>query len=177
MLTMKKVIFLSWIFCCLGILGHTQKMEDYILTLKQDTLHGKILTEPSGLAPIIFIYERQRMNYHPSSIQFFGIFRDKEYQHFKTLKTKEGRAYFVQIIVVGKIKLYKYSEEHIFPNATLNRYVYLMGTADEALTTISSSSYQRILGDFLKEQPALLSKLENTAFEEIPQLIELYNEL
>ena len=73
--------------------------------------------------------------------------------------------------------LYKYSEEHIFPNATLNRYVYLMGTTDEVLTTISSSNYQRILGGFLEGQTALLSKLATTSFEEVPQLIRLYNRL
>lgn len=177
MLAMKKIYFLSWIFFGLSIWGHAQKMEGYILTLQQDTLYGKVLTEPSGLAPITFIYEKQRMNYHPSSIQFFGIFRNKEYQHFKALKTKEGRAYFVQIMSNGKLNFYKYSEEHIFTYATLNRYVYLMGTSDNQLTTLSSSSYQRILGDFLEGQPALLSKLEDTSFEEVPLLIELYNEL
>ncbi len=80
-------------------------------------------------------------------------------------------------MAVGNIKLYKYSEEHIFPNSTLNRYVYLMGTSDETLTTISSSNYQRILRGSLKEQPALLSKLANMSFEDVPQLIELYNDL
>ena len=174
---MKKSILLGWIFCCLSIWGHAQKMEGYILTLQQDTLYGKIVTASSGLSPITFTYEKQRMNYHPSSIQFFGIFRDKEYQHFKTLKSKNGGAFFVQIMVDDTIKLYKYSEEHIFPNATLNRYVYLMGASDETLTTISSSSYHRILSDFLEGQPALLSKLENVSFAEVPLLIELYNKI
>lgn len=174
---MKKGVLLGWLFCCLSICGHAQKMEGYILTLQQDTLYGKILIEPNGLAPITFIYEGQKMQYYPSSIQFFGIFRENKYQHFKTLKSNNGGAFFVQIMVVGKLTLYKYSEEHIFPNATLNRYVYLMGTIDEALTTISSSNYQRILGGFLEGQTALLSKLADTSFEEVPQLIRVYNRL
>lgn len=172
---MKKNILLGWIFCCLCIWGHAQKKEGYILTLQQDTLYGELLMESSGLAPITFIYEGQKMQYYPPSIQFFGIFRDKEYQHFKTLKSKNGRTFFVQRMAIGNITLYKYSEEHIFPNATLNRYVYLMGVSDEALTTISSSNYQRILGDFLEGQSTLLAKLADTSFEEVPQLIRIYN--
>jgi len=174
---MKKYTILSWIFCCLSLMGYAQSKQDYLLTLNQDTLYGKILTEQAGLAPIIFIYKRQKMNYHPSSIQFFGLFREQVYQHFKTLKSEKGRAFFVQIMATGNIKLYKYSEEHIFAYATLRRYVYLMGTTDDNLTSISSSSYQRILGNFLEDTPSLLAQLANTTFDEVPQLIKQYNAL
>lgn len=75
------------------------------------------------------------------------------------------------------MKLYKYSEEHIFPHSTRRRYVYLMGMTDNALTTLSSSSYHRILGDLLKDKPFLLKQLANTTFSEVPQLMEAYNKL
>ncbi len=174
---MKKEIILCWIFCGFSVWGFSQKTKDYLLTLKKDTLFGKILTEKRGLAPIVFVYGKQKMNYYPSSIQFYGIFRDKTYQHFKTLKSKEGKAFFVQIIANGNIQLYKYLEKHIYTHSTLRRYVYLMGRSDEQLMTISSSNYQRILGDFLKEQPSLLSKLTTVSFAEVPQLIHQYNQL
>jgi len=172
---MKKNMIISWIFCSLHLLGYAQPKEDYLLTLNQDTLFGKILTEANGLAAIKFIYKGKKMTYHPSSIQFFGIYREGRYQHFRTFKSEEGRAFFVQIMTIGKIKLYKYSEEHIFTDATLSRYVYLMRTTDDDLTTISSSSYQRILGDFLKDKPSLLAQLANTTFAEVPQLIKQHN--
>lgn len=174
---MKKDSLLIWIFCSLSFIGYTQQKQDYLLTLKQDTLYGKILSQSHGLAPITFIYESQKMNYHPTSIQFFGLFRNNIYQHFKTLRSEKGQAFFVQIIENNGIKLYKYKEEHIYPNSTLVRYVYLMGPTDDQLTTLSSSNYQRILNDFLKEEPALLAQLENTSFQEVPELIKQYNEL
>lgn len=174
---MKKDSLLIWIFCSLSFIGYTQQEADYLLTLKQDTLYGKILSQSTGLAPITFVYGGHKMNYHPISIQFFGIFRNNIYQHFKTLRSKKGQAFFVQIIANNGIKLYKYKEEHIYPNSTLRRYVYLMGPTDDQLTILSSSNYQRILNKFLKEEPALLAQLENTSFKEVPQLIEQYNKL
>ena len=116
------------------------------------------------------------MNYYPPSIQFFGVFRNNIYRHFKTLRSKKGQAFFVQIMANSRIKLYKYTEEHIYPNSTLKRYVYLMGPMDDQLITLSSSNYQRILNEFLKGKPALLAQLENTSFKEVPQLIKRYND-
>jgi len=164
-------------FCSFSFIGYAQQKGDYLLTLKQDTLYGKIVTNSNGLAPITFVYGGHKMNYHPPSIQFFGVFRNKRYQHFKTLKSKNGQAFFVQIMVNNGIKLYKYTEEHIYFNSILERYVYLMGPTDDELMTLSSSNYQRILGDFLKEKPFLLAQLENTSFEKVPQLLEQYNGL
>lgn len=171
---MKKEHLLSWIFCFISLLGYAQQKQDYILTLQQDTLYGRILTKPYGLAPITFIYGRDRMTYHPSSIQFFGIYRDKEFCHFKTLRSDEGKAIFVQILLDKPLKLYKYKEEHLLINATLKRYVYFMGLTDDQLITLSSSNYQRILSNFLKEKPILLSKLANVSFGEVPQLLAQY---
>lgn len=174
---MKKDSLLICFFCSLSFIGYAQQEADYLLTLKQDTLYGKILSKPYGLAPITFVYGGHKMNYHPTSIQFFGLFRNKTYQHFKTIRSEKGQAFFVQIMANNGIRLYKYKEEHVYPNNTLGRYVYLMGPTDDQLTTLSSSNYQRILNEFLKEEPALLAQLENTSFKEVPQLIEQYNKL
>ena len=173
---MKKCVYLCYIFCCFSFLSHAQKGKDYMLTLQKDTLFGDIFLQ-RGIDPIVFKHKGLKMNYHPSSIQFFGIFRNNGYQHFKVLRSKQGKAVFVEIMGIGKIYLYKYTEEHIFPNLTLNRYVYLMGESDEKLTTISSSSYQRILGHFFKKNPALLTQLATTSFAEVPKLIYQYNQL
>lgn len=80
---MKKAYVLSWIFCWLNLLGYAQSGKDYLLTLNQDTLYGKILTEPNGLAPITFIYEKQRMNYTPASIRFLEMINTNTSKHFK----------------------------------------------------------------------------------------------
>ena len=129
---MKKGILLGWVFWGLFQLGYAQEKKDYLLTLQQDTLYGKILTESYGSAPITFIYGKNKMIYQPSSIQFFGIYRDKNYRHFKSLTSEGGKSIFVQIMVNGPIKLYKYSEEHIHINTTQKRYVYFFGSADRS---------------------------------------------
>jgi len=172
---MEKGIYLCCIFCCLSFLSHAQKGKDYILTLQKDTLFGEILVT-QGIDPIAFKHQGHKMSYHPSSIKYFGIFRNKAYHHFKVLKSKEGKAVFVEIMATGKINLYKYTEKHIFPNSTLNRYVYLMGASDKQLITFSSSSYQRILGHFLKKRPSLLAQLTSSSFSEVPKLINQYNQ-
>ncbi len=174
---MKKNSLLIYFFCSLSLLGYGQQEKGYLLTLNRDTLHGKIKAESNGLAPITFVYEGHKMNYRPNSIQFFGIFRDNAYQHFKTLRSKKGQAFFVQVMVDDNIKLYKYAEEHIFPSSTLKRYVYLIGATDDQLTTLSSSNYQRILSEFFKENLPLLAQLKNTSFKEVPQLLKQYDKL
>lgn len=166
---------MCYIFCCLSFLSSAQKGKDYILTLQKDTLFGEILIN-QGIDPIAFKHQGHKMSYHPSSIQFFGVFRDEEYQHFKVFKSQEGKAVFVEIMATGKINLYKYTEKHIFPNSTLKRYVYLMGPSDGKLTTLSSSSYQRILRHFLKKRPSLLAQLTSASFTEVPNLINQYNQ-
>lgn len=171
---MKKSIFYCYFLCCLSFSSNAQNGKDYILTLQKDTLFGEILME-QGLDPIIFKHKGLKIQYYPSSIQFFGILKDNKYHHFKSLKSKYGRAVFAQIMATGKTQLYKYSEKHLFPNSTLSRFVYLMGATDNQLTTISSSSYQRILRDFFKDTSTLLSQLTNTSFDDVPKLIKQHN--
>ena len=172
---MKKELYCCFLFCCIIFLCKAQRGEDYILTLQQDTLFGKIEME-QGQDPITFSHNKKKINYHPSTIQYFGIFENKQYQRFKSLTSLGGKSIFVKILVEGKIKVYKYTEEHVYPNSTLNRYVYLMGYSDDALVTVSSSAYQRMVGYFLKEHPNLLLELANYSFDEVPQIIEQYNE-
>ncbi|MEM1121695.1 MAG: hypothetical protein AAGJ18_14685, partial [Bacteroidota bacterium] len=57
-----------------------------------------------------------------------------------------------------------------------DRHVYFFGASKEELTVVSSSNYRRILGAFFRAYPDLVVRLENTAFDEIPYLVELYNE-
>jgi len=174
---MKKNSLLIWIFCGLSFIGFAQKKADYLLTMKQDTLYGKVLTASNGLAPIQFVYGGHRMNYYPTSIEFFGVFRDNNYRHFKTLRSRRGQAFFVEIMVNDYMKLYKYKEEHINYKTTTIRYVYLVGPSDDKLTVLSSSTFQSTLGKFLKEKPNMLTALRETTFHELPQLIRHYNDL
>lgn len=52
------------------------------------------------------------------------------------LLTLQRDTLFGEIMATGKVHLYKYVEEHIFPNSTLNRDVYLIETFDKKLTTL-----------------------------------------
>lgn len=172
---MKIKIYYCILFCCFPLFAFTQTKKDYILTLKQDTLFGKIDVE-LGREPISFRYKKLQLIYHPSTIQSFGIFRQEQYHRFKTLKNATGdTSFFVEIMVEGKNNLYKFDDKYVFENRTL-RYLYIMENEANELFPISSSSYQRILGAILKDYPDLLLMLKQITFAQVPQLIKQYNE-
>lgn len=151
-----------------------QENRDYILTLQKDTIFGKIV-EREGKEPITFIHNKLKVYYHPSTIQSFGVFRENRYQRYKSLRSKEGQTFFVEILGQGKVNLYKYTELNIIKKAQVKRYVYMIDTHDHELIIFSSSTYQRILGTFLKEYPSLVAQLANCSYHEVPILIEQYN--
>lgn len=171
---MKIRILYCLLFCCLYASAFSQANKDYILTLQQDTLFGKIQVE-LGREPISFKYKKMNLDYHPSTIQSFGIFREKQYRRFKSMKSPSGNdAFFVEIMVEGKNNLYKFDDKYIFNNKQL-RYLYFMENEDNELFPISSSTYQHILGRVLKDYPNLLSMLEQSTFAQVPQIIKQYN--
>ncbi len=171
---MKKNIFLSFLFCCFVFLCNAQKDKDYILTLQKDTLFGKII-EREGREPITFTHGNSKVNYHPSTIQSFGIYRNDRYQKYKSIKSDGGRTFFVEVLLQGKINLYKFTEENVLKEGRVLRYVYMMDIPDNELIIFSSSTYQRILGAFFKEYPSLVTQLSNYSYHEVPRLIEQYN--
>ena len=171
---MKKYIFLSFLFCFFVFLCNAQENKDYILTLQKDTLFGKII-EREGREPITFTHRNLKVNYHPSTIQSFGVYRNDSYQRYKSLKSEGGRTFFVEILLQGKINLYKFTEENLLKEGRVLRYVYMLDTHDEDLIIFSSSTYQRILGAFFKEYPSLVAQLSNYSYHEVPRLIEQYN--
>lgn len=130
-----------------------------------------------GKAPITFVHQKQKITFHPTTIQSFGVFNGEAYQIYETLSSEKGQAIFVEVVAKGKANLYKYVEKRIATNSTQDRYVYFFGTSKEELTVISSSNYRRILGAFLSGHPSLIEQLERTAFDEIPNLIQSYNDL
>lgn len=146
-----------------------------MLTMQQDTIFGNIKME-QGLDPITLSYQGLKARYHPSSIQFYGVYRNNQYQHFKTITSKGGRSLFVEIMERGAVDLYKYSELHIRENEVYDRYIYLIKNIDDKLIYMSSSSYQRILANFLKKHPNLLTQLAISSYEEVPKLIKQYNQ-
>ncbi len=172
---MKIRIFYCLLFCCLHSFAFSQTNKDYILTLQQDTLFGRIQVE-LGREPISFKYKKMNLDYHPSTIQSFGIFREKQYHRFKSMKSPSGKAsFFVEIMVEGKNNLYKFDDKYVFDNKKL-RYLYFMESEAHGFFPISSSTYQRILGRVFKDYPNLLSMLEQSTFAQVPQIIKQYNE-
>lgn len=172
---MKIRIYLCLLFCCLHYFAFTQSKKDYILTLQQDTLFGKIQVE-LGRDPISFKYKKLNLDYHPSTIKSFGIFREKQYHRFKSMTSPSGNvSFFVEIMVEGKNNLYKFDDKYIMDNKKL-RYLYFMENEANELFPISSSTYQRILGRVLKDSPSLLTVLEQSTFAQVPQLIRKYND-
>ncbi|MEM1120469.1 MAG: hypothetical protein AAGJ18_08450 [Bacteroidota bacterium] len=142
--------------------------------MQKDTLFGKISMDV-GKLPITFIHHKRKFNYHPSTIQSFGIFAEKGYKIYETLKSKEGHSIFVEVMVQGKLNLYKYTEKRNLKESIRYRYVYFFGFSKDALSIMSSSSYQRILGEFFRAYPDVLSELKRTTFENVPSLMEYYN--
>ena len=172
---MKKTLLIICFLVGFLVQNFAQVNKDFILTLNQDTLYGEI-TIYRDKSPIIFKYHKKKMRYHPNTLQAFGILENDEYHQFKSLKSQNGIAVFAQLMTEGPLYLYKYREQHVYSSHTLERYVYFLGESDKNLTTLSSSSYKRILGQLFNKYPNFLAKLNASSFSEVPKIISFLNQ-
>lgn len=174
---MKNSIVLIIFWCFLPLSLISQAPKDYILTMQRDTLFGKIKSNMDWES-ITFVHNKKKINFHASTIKYFGIFREGKYRRYKSIKDVDGVDLFVQILNEGKIKLYKAEEQYFrFSRFTYFNRVYYVGPSDDNLVMMDEEDYHNFINVIIRENPHLKKELKQLSFDELSKLVAMYNQL
>ncbi len=172
---MKKRILLLVLLSGFLTVSFAQKNKDYILTLRKDTVFGKISLNPAD-QHITFTHHRKRIYFHPKTLQAFGIQnKDGSYRMYKSITNLRGKSMFVEILDEGPVKLYKYNKSEEVAQVKRHRKLYYIGRSDQRLATLTPDTYTRTMKVLLKDHPTLLAKAEKISYNQVPELVASYN--
>ena len=169
---MNKVILLLGIFFFLSFALPAQEGKDFILTLRKDTLYGKIKLNLKANM-LTFDYRGNKVSFQAKTIEEFGIFRKGQTHVFKTITNNRDEEIFVEVLAEGTLNLYRYftSGNSLYEEDTVG-YRYYLNKLNEGYIRVSPRSYKNILKKMVKNQPYLLAQ-----FEDVPRIIQAYNNL
>jgi len=173
---MKKVILFIVLTSCILTTSFGQKNQDFILTLRKDTIFGKISISPED-QHITFKHKRKRVYFHPKTLQAFGVKEKKGgYKMYKSITNLKGRSMFVEILDEGPVKLYKYNKSEEVAKTKYRKNLYYIGLSDETLSTLTPETYTLTMKVLLKDHPSLLAKAEKISYNQVPDLVASYNQ-
>jgi len=170
---MIQKITISFICCLLSISMSAQQGEDFILTLNQDTLYGKVKFSRNDKS-VIFYHKKGKIKFQAATIGYFGLHEKNKMKVYKVARMYPREDVFVEVITEGEINLYYYDtrESKHYINGDL--YRYFISNSELEPIKMSPRSYKSILKYFLKEQPDLLEELQD--YEDVPRIIKKYNQ-
>ena len=171
----KRILTIGLLLSVLSIVI-AQKNKDYILTLRKDTLFGKIKTNFQSEL-ITFIYKRKKVYFHPSTIKSYGIYDRRKYLRFKSIKNSSGDWLFVQILDEGKVKLYRYKRYVTTTEATYLKDLYYIGRSDDRLISIKRETFEQVMKGLILHHPSLLPQVNESTFKDVPAIVASYNRL
>lgn len=169
---MKKNFILSSIFLILPLFLCAQSGKDFILSLNQDTLFGKI-TFSLKAETISFKHKGKKTNFHISTLTYFGVNRNGKNLVYKTLINHWKEYIFVQVLSEGKLDLYHYDTKYNERYTRSDPYRYYIGNTDIYPIRMSPRSYRHILERMITDQSSLLAQQYN--YEDVPKIIKQYN--
>ncbi len=169
---MKKNFTLFWILIILPLSVYGQKGKDFILTMKQDTLYGKVKFN-NKLDGITFRYKGEKIEFHASTITYFGVKNKGITRVYKTLINNWEEYIFVEVIDEGKLNLYYYDTAGNDRYTSADPFRYYIGDSDIYPIRMSPRSYKSMMKMMFKGQPNLLAELSD--YEDVPRIIKEYN--
>ena len=169
---MKKNFTLIGLFCFLPLLLSAQQGQDFILTLSKDTLYGKIkFSTKSDL--IIFKYKGKKVEFHASTIDYFGIYEKGQVDIYKTLLNNWEEYIYVKVLDEGKLNLYYYDTAGNHRYTSADPYRYYIGREDLYPIRMSPRAYKNMMKWMVTDHPDLLAQMGN--YEDVPRIIRTYN--
>ncbi len=172
----KRFVLLTFLSCICAFV-FAQKNKDFILTMNQDTVFGKV-TLNTSVAHITFKHKRKRVYFHPKTLKAFGIYdKNTGYKYYKSITNARGTSMFVEVLVEGSFKLYKYEKTEMIANSKYTKNLYYIGRTDERLSTITPDSYENAIKVLVRDHPTLSVEAEQSSFQEFPNLIASLNQL
>lgn len=170
---MNRKITISFICCLLSISMSAQQGADFILTLNQDTLYGKIKFSRNDKS-VTFRHNKKKTKFKATTINYFGLQDQNEMKVYTVATLYPREDVFVEVITEGEVNLYYYDTRQSKHYIDGDEYRYFVGNSELEPIKISPRSYKGILKYFLKEQPALLNELQD--YEDVPRIIKKYNQ-
>ena len=169
---MKQKITISFVCFLLSISMFAQKGKDFILTMNQDTLYGKIKFSRKDKS-VTFYHKKGKTKFRASTIGYFGLHERNKIKVYKIVRMFPREDVFVEVITEGKINLYYYDTRESKHYINGDKYRYFVSNSELEPIKISPRSYKNILKVFLKEQAALLDEVQD--YEDVPRIIKKYN--
>lgn len=169
---MNKKFTLIGIVLLLPMFLLAQKGKDFILTMNQDTLYGKIkFNQKSDI--ISFQYKGEKVEFHASTINYFGVHRKGTTRIYKTLINNWKEYIFVEVLSEGRLNLYYYDTAGNHRYTSADPYRYYIGNNDIYPIRMSPRAYKNLMKMMVKDSPDLLAQMGT--YEDVPRIIKKYN--
>lgn len=161
---MKKIIVTLFVVWSLAADG-----QDYVVTLKNDTLRGKAKIMGYDLIDHIQISENKKKSQF-TAIQVRSAFIGNQY--YQPVRTENGYQ-MMQLVKPGFLGLYFARR----PNGLSYEVQYLV-KRDGSSTEIPNLSFKKIMSNFLKDCPVMKEKIEKGELgrKNMDQLVTEYNQ-
>ena len=172
---MKRNFTLSLISLLFPLFLFAQQGKGFILTMKQDTLYGKVRIN-NKLDGISFQYEGKKVELHASTITYFGLKKNGTTRIYKTLINNWEEYIFVEVLAEGKLNLYHYDTAGNDRYTRSDPYRYYIGSSNIYPIRMSPRSYRslmKMMVRIVEEEPELLGQLAD--YEDVPRIIRKYN--
>jgi len=171
---MNKKMLLLWIGILLSSLLFAQEEKDFFLTMQGDTLYGKIKLDRRSNT-IAFQYQGDKITFHASTIESFGIYKKGKYRTYKTIQNNNKKEVFVEVLTEGALNLYRYNTSGDERYQKEDSFRYFICEEDTVVMRVTPKSYKVILKRCCKDQPQLLT--QRIDYQDVPRIIKAYNDL
>jgi hypothetical protein len=162
---MKKCLFISIILLSFGI---SNAQDNYVITLKSDTLRGDIkLLSYSNLDRVQVVNNGKKENF--SALQIYLIY--KEGETYKAVKY-ENSIRLMKILQQGFLTLYAYQPPNVY------RYDgRFLVKQDGTSMDLPNINFKRVLSGYLDECPPVNQKIKSGEYtkKDIEQIVKEYN--
>ncbi len=171
---MKRKFYLFWTLLLLPLFLYSQNDKDFILTLNQDTLYGKVSFNPKAKL-VSFRHKGKKTFFHVSTLTYFGINRNGNTQVYKILVNHWKEYIYVEVLSEGKLDLYYYDTKYNERYTRADPYRYYIGNDTMHPIRMSPRSYKYILKYMLTDESELLAQLSD--YEDVPRIVRQYNQM
>jgi len=183
----RKFLFILIVILSVSAFGQNKKLKnDYIVTLTQDTVFGKIYKQNSGTITCKFQNsEGKIIEYQPNEIYGFGYKKGKVY----VSKQMGNNTFFVEYWVKGNLNLYclenkknkRYFLDNELDSLAEIRLVYetIIGETGMKLHKLSNQHIE-LLQKFTEKVPQLkhkISKINHLEDATLINIVEKHNEI
>lgn len=170
---MKKNFTFIFLLFFLPLSLFSQRGKDFILTMNKDTLYGKVkINVKSDI--LTFQYKGEKVEFHASTIDYFGIHRKGKTRIYKTLINNWEEYIFVEVLTEGRLNLYYYDTAGNHRYTSADPFRYYIGNESIYPIRMSPRAYKNMMEMMVKDQPDLLAQMGD--YEDVPRIIRKYNQ-